>query len=126
MSTTTIRLPDELKERVAQVAQAAGLSAHAFIVQAIAEKTEQCRARIPGFETLNEPRQAVLIGMCFQMGSGSAAPPRGLLGFQHTLSLIRQGNFTEAAKGMRSSNWAHQTPKRAIRLAQQMETGEWS
>ena len=84
------------------------------------------QARIPGFETLNEPRQAVLIGMCFQMGIGSAAPPRGLLGFQHTLGLIRQGNFAEAAKGMRSSNWAHQTPKRAIRLAQQMESGEWS
>jgi predicted transcriptional regulator len=41
MSTTTIRLPDELKTRVAQVAASASTSAHNFILQAIAEKTEQ-------------------------------------------------------------------------------------
>lgn len=57
MSTTTIRLPDELKERVAQVAQAAGLSAHAFIVQAIAEKTEQAQAR-DAFHALGRERMA--------------------------------------------------------------------
>ena len=56
MSTTTIRLPAELKERVAQVAQAAGLT-HAFIVQAIAEKTEQAQAR-DAFHALGRERMA--------------------------------------------------------------------
>lgn len=41
MSTTTIRLPDELKARVAAAAEHAGTTAHNFILQAIAEKTEQ-------------------------------------------------------------------------------------
>ncbi|UWI56152.1 CopG family ribbon-helix-helix protein [Xanthomonas oryzae] len=40
MSTTTIRLPDELKARVARAAKDAGTTAHGFIVDAIAEKIE--------------------------------------------------------------------------------------
>ncbi len=39
MSTTTIRLPDDLKARVTAVAGQAGVSPHNFILQAIAEKT---------------------------------------------------------------------------------------
>ncbi|MES2129384.1 MAG: ribbon-helix-helix protein, CopG family [Pseudomonadota bacterium] len=39
MSTTTIRLPDELKERIAKAAQRAGKTTHSFILEAIAEKT---------------------------------------------------------------------------------------
>lgn len=41
MSTTTIRLPDDLKARVAVAAEHAGITAHNFILQAIAEKTTQ-------------------------------------------------------------------------------------
>lgn len=41
MSTTTIRLPDALKERIAEAAQRAGTTPHAFILQAIAEKAER-------------------------------------------------------------------------------------
>jgi predicted transcriptional regulator len=40
MSTTTIRLPQELKERVARAAKRAGKTAHSFILEAIAEKAE--------------------------------------------------------------------------------------
>lgn len=40
MSTTTIRLSEELKIRVAQAAERAGTTSHSFILQAIAEKTE--------------------------------------------------------------------------------------
>lgn len=41
MSTTTIRLPEELKARVAAAAKRSGTTAHGFILEAIAEKTEQ-------------------------------------------------------------------------------------
>ena len=41
MSTTTIRLPQDLKERVARVAERAGTTAHGFILEAIAEKADQ-------------------------------------------------------------------------------------
>lgn len=41
MSTTTIRLSDDLKARVARAAARAGTTSHNFILEAIAEKTEQ-------------------------------------------------------------------------------------
>ncbi|MCC6193215.1 MAG: ribbon-helix-helix protein, CopG family [Burkholderiales bacterium] len=40
MSTTTIRIDDELKRRVAAAAERAGKTAHAFIVDAIAQTVE--------------------------------------------------------------------------------------
>ncbi|MGJ8670118.1 MAG: CopG family ribbon-helix-helix protein [Oceanococcus sp.] len=40
MSTTTIRMSDDLKSRIHNVAQAQGLSAHALILEAIAEKAD--------------------------------------------------------------------------------------
>lgn len=41
MTTTTIRIEDELKARVAVAAQRAGKTAHAFILDAIAQTVEQ-------------------------------------------------------------------------------------
>jgi len=41
MTTTTIRLEDDLKQRVAAAAERAGKSAHAFILDAIAETVER-------------------------------------------------------------------------------------
>ena len=45
MSTTTIRLSDELKSRVALAAKRAGTTAHNFILEAIAEKTREQEQR---------------------------------------------------------------------------------
>lgn len=41
MSTTTIRIEDDLKARVAAAAEHMGKSAHAFIVDALAERVAQ-------------------------------------------------------------------------------------
>lgn len=41
MATTTIRIEDDLKERVASAAAEAGKSAHAFILDAITESVER-------------------------------------------------------------------------------------
>jgi predicted transcriptional regulator len=41
MSTTTIRIEEELKARVAAAAQRAGKTAHAFILDAIEQTVEQ-------------------------------------------------------------------------------------
>lgn len=41
MSTTTIRIDDDLKARVASAAQHAGKTAHAFILDAISQTVEQ-------------------------------------------------------------------------------------
>jgi len=40
MATTTIRLPEELKARIASAAERAGQTTHSFILEAIAEKAE--------------------------------------------------------------------------------------
>ncbi|MEO5830137.1 MAG: DUF6290 family protein [Rhodanobacter sp.] len=45
MSTTTIRLPDELKARVAEAAKQAGTTSHHFIREAIAEKIDLAEDR---------------------------------------------------------------------------------
>lgn len=44
MSTTTIRIDDNLKERIAAAADRAGKTAHAFIVEAVAQTVEQLEA----------------------------------------------------------------------------------
>lgn len=45
MPTTTIRLPKDLKARVAAAAERAGNTPHGFILEAIAEKTDQAERR---------------------------------------------------------------------------------
>jgi lysozyme len=76
-------------------------------------------ARFKWFSSLNEPRQAVLVQMAFQMGTA------GLFTFTNTLSLIELGLYEEAAANMLKSKWATQTPARAKRLSEQMRTGNW-
>jgi predicted transcriptional regulator len=45
MSTTTLRLPDELRNRLARLAEAEGTSSHALMVQMLAESAQQREAR---------------------------------------------------------------------------------
>jgi len=45
MPTTTIRLPEELKTRVARLAKRAGITTHALIVEAIGEKAREMEQR---------------------------------------------------------------------------------
>lgn len=40
MSTTTIRIPEELKARINSAAERAGKTTHSFILEALAEKAE--------------------------------------------------------------------------------------
>lgn len=86
----------------------------------IAKTTIQLSAAFPWFNSLNDARKAVLIGMAFQMGM------KGLISFKTTLAHIRDERFANAAESMRQSLWAKQTPARALRMATQMETGEWA
>lgn len=60
MSTTTIRLPDDLKVRIATAAKRAGTTAHGFILEAIAEKTEQAERRAD-FDAEAESRYAGIV-----------------------------------------------------------------
>lgn len=60
MSTTTIRLPDELKARIAQAARRAGTTSHNFILEAIAEKADLAERRAD-FDAVAEQRYARIV-----------------------------------------------------------------
>ncbi|MGH8621624.1 MAG: DUF1778 domain-containing protein [Burkholderiales bacterium] len=60
MSTTTIRLPQDLKERVARAARRTGATAHGFIVEAIREKADQEERRTEFMDTA-ERRYAEIV-----------------------------------------------------------------
>ena len=60
MSTTTIRLPEDLKARVAAAAKRAGTTSHSFILEAIAEKADQAERRAD-FHDMAEKRYATLL-----------------------------------------------------------------
>ena len=55
MSTTTIRLPPELKVRVAEAARRSGTTPHGFILSAIAEKADADQRRAE-FEAMAHSR----------------------------------------------------------------------
>lgn len=84
----------------------------------IFEKASQART-LPGFETLNPVRQAVLVSMVFQLGFS------GVLGFKKMLGAIAAGDFEGAAAHGLDSRWARQTPKRAQRQMKMLATGQW-
>lgn len=60
MSTTTIRMPEDLKARVAAAAKRADTTSHSFILEAIAEKTarEELRA---DFDAVAEARYSDIV-----------------------------------------------------------------
>ena len=86
----------------------------------MAEAIEAAARTFPWFHTLNEPRQAVLVGMIFQMGLA------GTLKFVNTLEDMSEGRWLDAANGIRSSKWAKQTKMRARLLAVQLQSGSWA
>ena len=45
MSTTTLKIPDALKARIADAAEQAGKSAHAFMVEALEAETRRAEVR---------------------------------------------------------------------------------
>jgi predicted DNA-binding protein len=67
LSTTTIRIPEELKSRITSAARRAGKTTHSFILEAIAEKADTYERR-HAFDELAERRFADMIE------SGEAIP----------------------------------------------------
>ena len=60
MSTTTIRLPEDLKARVAAAAKRSGTTTHNFILEAIAKKADQDDLRA-NFDAVAEDRYARIV-----------------------------------------------------------------
>jgi predicted transcriptional regulator len=74
MSTTTIRLPEDLKARVVAAAKRAGTTSHGFILEAIAEKTTQESLRAD-FDSVAEDRYANIVA------SGKTIPWQEMRGY---------------------------------------------
>lgn len=74
-------------------------------------------ANLPGFQRVNEVRQAVLISMCFQLGN--------LHDWPHFKAALAMGEMELAAQAGLNSEWAKQTPARAQREMQMLASGQW-
>ncbi len=74
---------------------------------------------LPWVTTLDDARYGVLQNMAFNMGVN------GLLGFHRTLADVQAGAYATAAADMKDSAWYNEVGDRAVRLVQQMGTGEW-
>lgn len=74
VSTTTIRMPEGLKARVAAAAKRSGTTAHGFMLEAIAEKAEQAELRAD-FDTVAEERYARIVD------SGKSVPWNEMRGY---------------------------------------------
>ena len=72
-------------------------------------------------EKLNEPRQAVILDMVFNMGVTRFNANTWV----KTFAAIQNEEWEKAANEMVDSKWAKQVGQRAIRLSQMMRKGEW-
>lgn len=76
--------------------------------------------RYPWYNELNEPRQAVIVDMVFNLGAARFAQ------FTRMHEAIAEGNFKQAALEMRYSAWAEEVPSRATQDADIMDSGTWA
>lgn len=77
-----------------------------------------CRS-LSCFSRLNEPRQAVLVNLMFNIGLAR------LRGFKKMLAALDDMDYATASAEMLDSLWAKQVGPRALRLSEQMKKGEW-
>lgn len=70
------------------------------------------------FPALDPVRQAALINMRFQLGA------TGFRQFKLMIGALARGDFALAAQHALTSKWAHQTPRRAERVARMLRTGQ--
>ena len=71
------------------------------------------------FVDLNEPRQAVITSMAYQMGIN------GLMKFKRMIAAIKEGDWCTAADEGLDSRWAKQTVLRAERQMVTLLSGTW-
>ena len=83
----------------------------------------QLETQLSFFPDLGDSRAAALVDMAFQMGVA------GLLGFKITLGLMAKSKWKEASEEMlrvtSPNDWAAQTPERARRISNIIDSGEW-
>lgn len=86
----------------------------------IREMTIELNARLPWYRNLDPVRQAVFQNMAFNIGI------RGLENFPQMLIAAAKGHWEDVVTEMLDSEWAKEVGGRALRLANQIRTGEWT
>ena len=109
---------------------------HAHVAEGTAWTATECDAQLAAdivhaealldahaawWRDLDDPRQDVMVNLCFNMGWGDGT--RGLSSFKATLRSIEAGDYGKAAEGLLASRWATEVHGRATRLAVQLRTG---
>lgn len=79
----------------------------------------EVKKALPWVTSLNDARQSVLYGMCYQMGLNR------LLTFRKALAAAKLGLWATARAELEDSDWMKETPNRCKLRAEQMETGEY-
>jgi len=80
---------------------------------------KRLEAQFPWAAALDEARHGALVNMAFNLGIA------GLAGFKNFLAAMQKGDWKTAQSEMLNSYWAREVGARAVRLAVQIETGEW-
>lgn len=105
----------------------AGLPAEAIAAanQVRTNEARQRAANLPGFDRCNDVRQAVLVSLCFQVGTMADWP--------HFKACLAAGDYEGAADNIlyadvateTPSDLLKETPNRCRREAQMIRTGQW-
>lgn len=74
--------------------------------------------RVPFWSELDGVRRLALAEMAYQMGVD------GLMAFRLMIQALHAGDAETAARQALSSEWARQTPSRALRVANMLRTGK--
>ena len=93
--------------------------ARRILVEDCRKLADRLDKALPSWRRLDEPRQAVIMNMAFNMGVA------GVKGFEQMLKAVDDGDYERAAQEMLDSTWKKQVKGRATELARQMSSGEW-
>jgi len=130
MSTTTIRLPDELRQHIDKIAVARGSSAHSFMVEAVARAAEQEERRLD-FEAEAERRTRAL-GDSHNPDDDKFAAFRARVLAEHGVSRVEDlpvnYNGIVMAEGERLTTEAHRAARAGVDavLARQRARVGWT
>lgn len=94
-------------------------SAESLLYQDVKAIARELDAAFPWWRKIEEPRQAVLLNMAFNMGL-----PK-LKTFKKAVGAMSIGDYPRAGTEMLDSRWAEQVRGRAAELARQMVLGDW-
>lgn len=95
------------------------VQADAALTDEIQNVLAELDRRWPKWRDLDDVRQAAVVSSVYQLGAPGAAK------FVSTIRALMDHNWSAAAVQMSASRWAQQTPKRVMRNAEMIRTGEW-